>query len=194
MESAMQELRVTPTTLALRSDRFEVQPANEANEALPLDLREWFAPALLANWVEEAIGKLRAQEPGRAREICGAGEPPALPGEIGSMDDSGRTILTMLSFSYLTGVFASSEVARDARRNTPLRLLSSGIYPFRQELSRFRRRHRALMMAVMFQVFVRAVSEKLGARRMAGGADLHERIREAAMQRLDIAMQLDHAD
>jgi len=181
MESAIERLRVTAATanaLALRSEQFDLR---SETEALPLDLRAWFEPVTLANWVEDVIRKLRAQEPVRT-------------GEIGSMDDSGRTILGMLSFSYLIGIFASSEIARDARMNTPLRLLSGGIFPFRQELSRFRRCHRALMMAVLFEVFVRAASEKLGVRRMRGGRELHEQMVEEASLRLNIACQLDHGD
>ena len=148
---------------------------------IPLDLRQWFAPGLLVEWVEEIIEKIKAQEPVRT-------------GEVGSMDQSGRAMLGLLGLGYITGVFASSEISEDARMNTPLRLVCGGIFPFRQELSRFRKRHRALLTALMFEVFIRAASEKLGARRATGGPGLHAELLEAARVRLDIASQLDHAD
>ena len=148
---------------------------------IPLDLRQWFAPGLLANWVEEMIEKIKTQEPART-------------GEVGSMDKSGRAMLGLLGLGYITGVFASSEIAQDARMNTPLRLVGGGIFPFRHELSRFRKRHRALLTALMFEVFIRAASEKLGTRRASGGPGLHAELLEAARVRLDIASQLDHTD
>jgi len=180
MERHISELpgRAVVVTEAGRN-RLEQRP--DCSVLLPMDLREWFAPELLATWIEEGIEKLQAQE-------------PLETAEIGTMDAFGRTMLSLLSFSYAIGILDSRGIAYDARTNTVLRLLSCNLFPFHQELRRFRRRHRALLIALLFELFVRAISQKMGRHRMAGGPDLHGQLLEAAIQRLDIAIQLDHVD
>jgi len=177
------DMTETQAIYALRSERrADVVPSRPGvHTELPLDLREWFAPGVLANWVDEVIDQIKTQEPART-------------GEVGSMDKSGRAMLGLLGLGYLMGVFASSEIARDARTNTPLRLLGGGIFPFPHELRRFRRQHRALLTAVIFELFIRAASERLGALRARGGPELHAELLEAATTRLEIASQLDHAE
>src|SRR5215472_15238213 len=153
----------------------------EQTVTVPMDLREWFPADVLANWVEENIEKLRAQE-------------PAGTAEIGRMNNFGRTMLSLLCFSYAIGIFESRSIELDSRTNTPLRLLSGSVPPLAGDLRRFRRRHGAVLTALLFELFVRAASEHFGAQRMAGGPELHAQLLEAASQRLDIAIQFDLMD
>lgn len=103
-------------------------------------------------------------------------------------------ILSVLAYSYALGVFSSEEIVRNCRTNSALSTLAGGKFLFRQELTRFRRRHRALLTEMVARVFIRAVSEWFGldARKIAPYLDTH--LRRLAIERLDIARHLDAID
>jgi hypothetical protein len=148
---------------------------------LVAELRGWVDPFVLASWVEkeaEGLGPL-------TRFAAAVDEKPECePG----------VILSVLAFSYSLGVFSSEEIVRNCRTNSALGTLAGGKFLFRQELARFRRRHRALLTELVARVFIRAVSEWFGLDygKIAPYLDTH--LRRLAIERLDIARHLDAID
>lgn len=144
------------------------------------ELRGWVDPFVLASWVE--------------KEADGLG-PLA---RVATIDEKAECdlgiILSILAYSYALGVFSSEEIVRNCRTNSALSTLAGGKFLFRQELTHFRRRHRALLTELVARVFIRAVSEwfGLGAAKIAPYLDAH--LRRLAVERLDIARHLDAAD
>ena len=93
----------------------------------------WVDPFALASWVvEEAFDEKRECDP--------------------------SVILTVLAYSYVTGVFSSEEIVRNCRINAAFGALAGGKFLFRHELTHFRRRHRTLLMELVARVFVRVLT------------------------------------
>jgi hypothetical protein len=145
------------------------------------ELRGWVDPFALASWVEkeaEGLGPLTSVE--------------ATVDEKAECDPA--IILSVLAYSYAIGVFSSEEIVRNCRTNSALSTLAGGKFLFRQELTRFRRRHRALLMELVGRVFIRAVSEWFGLDVGAIAPYLDTHLRRLAIERLDIARHLDAID
>jgi len=143
-------------------------------------LRDWVDPFVLASWVGT--------------------EAEALSHDTGleeAFDDKTECdpniILSVLAYSYATGVFSSEEIVRNCRTNAAFGALSGGKFLFRQELTRFRRRHRALLTELIGRVYIRAVSE-WGIGRSELAPYLESFLRRMAIERLDIARHLDAVD
>ena len=145
------------------------------------ELRGCVDPFALASWVVEEAEKLSP-----STKLDEAFDEKA------ECDPS--VILSVLAYSYATGVFSSEEIVRNCRTNAAFGALAGGKFLFRQELTRFRRRHRTLLMELVARVFVRAVSERFG----LGGDEiapyLETYLRRVAIERLDIARHLDAVD
>jgi hypothetical protein len=144
------------------------------------ELRGWIDPFVLASWVEneaDGLGPLTSAARVDEKAECDPG-----------------IILSVLAYSYALGIFSSEEIVRNCRTNSALRTLAGGKFLFRQELTRFRRRHRALLTELVARVFIRAVSEWFGleAGKIAPYLDTH--LRRLAIERLDIARHLDAID
>jgi hypothetical protein len=164
------------------------QPVSRAREIIELDevskfigeLRGWVDPFVLASWVgkeAEALGHFTTEESVDEKTDC---------------DPS--VILSVLAYSYATGVFSSEEIVRSCRTNAAFGALAGGKFLFRQELTRFRRRHRTLLMELVARVFIRAVSEWFGLSAGKIAPYLDSYLRRMAIERLDIARHLDAVD
>jgi Transposase domain (DUF772) len=143
------------------------------------ELRGWVDPFALASWVEkeaEGLSPLTSVEVGEKAEC-----DPSI-------------ILSVLAYSYALGVFSSEEIVRNCRTNSALSTLAGGKFLFRQELTRFRRRHRTLLMELVARVFIRAVSEWFALNVGAIAPYLDTYLRRLAIERLDIARHLDAID
>jgi predicted Zn-dependent protease with MMP-like domain len=145
------------------------------------ELRGCVDPFALASWVVEEAEKLT---PSTTLDEVFEEKPEFDPG----------IILSVLAYSYTTGVFSSEEIVRNCRTNAAFGALASGKFLFRQELTRFRRRHRTLLMELVARVFVRAVSERFGLSAHEIAPFLDSCLRRVAIERLDIARHLDAAD
>jgi hypothetical protein len=161
---------------------------SRAKEAIDLDevsrlidhLRGWVDPFALASWVVEEAEVLSLDarmQPADEKAEC----DPCV-------------ILSVLAYAYATGVFSSEEIVRNCRTNAAFGALADGKFLFRQELTRFRRRHRKLLMELVARVFVRAVGEWFGMSADRIAPYLESYLRRAAIERLDIARHLDAAD
>ena len=162
---------------------------SRAKEVIDLDevskfiagLRGWVDPFALASWVVE-----------EAERLCPSTRLDEAFDEKRECNPS--VILTVLAYSYVTGVFSSEEIVRNCRINAAFGALAGGKFLFRHELTHFRRRHRTLLMELVARVFVRAVSEwfALGPDEIAPYLDSD--LRRVAIERLDIARHLDAVD
>jgi hypothetical protein len=170
---------------AEQSDDFSLKADIVAEEELSCaiaELRLWLDPFLLVAWVRE-----EAQALGCSARMEETFDQPA---ECGP-----RILLGVLAYAYAMGVFSSEEIVRNCRTNSAFGALSEGKFLFRQELTRFRRRHRALLTELLARIFVRSVSERFG---FSQGDVVLPYIKtcthQAAIQRLDIARHLDTSD
>jgi hypothetical protein len=145
------------------------------------ELRGCVDPFALASWVVEEGEKL---SPSTKLDEAFDEKAECDPG----------VILSVLAYSYATGVFSSEEIVRNCRTNAAFGALAGGKFLFRQELTRFRRRHRTLLMELVARVFVRAVSEWFGLSAHEIAPYLETYLRRAAIERLDIARHLDAVD
>lgn len=145
------------------------------------DLRLWLDPGLLASWVSEEADALgcnaRTQE---MFERCAECNP--------------RILLCVLGYSYARGIFSSEEIVRNCRTKGALGALSERIFLFRQELTHFRRRHRALLTELIARIFVRFVCEWFGLERHNLRPYIITYLQRTAIDRLDIARHLDTSD
>jgi hypothetical protein len=145
------------------------------------ELRGWVDPFVLASWVgteAEALSHdTRLEEAFDEKTQC---DP--------------NIILSVLAYSYATGVFSSEEIVCNCRTNAAFGALSGGKFLFRQELTRSRRRHRALLTELMGRVYIRAVCEWFRFDRTGLAPYLESFLRRMAIERLDIARHLDAVD
>jgi hypothetical protein len=145
------------------------------------ELRGWVDPIVLASWVER-----------EAEGVRGLSRIEGMFDEKAECDPT--IILSILAYSYALGVFSSEEIVRNCRTNAAFNALSGGKFLFRQELTRFRRRHRTLVTELVARVFIRAVSEWFGLVATETSPYLDTNLRRLAIERLDIARHLDVVD
>ncbi len=144
-------------------------------------LRVCVDPFLLSSWVRE--------------EAYSLGQNARLPELFNqSAECSPRILLCVLGYAYTIETFSSEEIVRNCRSNGALGALSGGKFLLRQELRRFRRRHRALLTDLITRVFMRFVSEWFGLNRWELPLRLKRNLQRAAIDRLDIARHLDASD
>jgi len=179
METQVHETGIMGKQPAISRDR-EIIGLDQVSRLIG-ELRGWVDPFVLASWVDKETERLVPLT--RFAEAIDE-KPECDPG----------IILSVLAYSYALGVFSSEEIVRHCRTNSALRTLAGGKFLFRQELTRFRRRHRALLTELVARVFIRAISEWFGldAGRIAPYLDTH--LRRLAIERLDIARHLDAID
>lgn len=138
----------------------------------PRDLREWVDPGTLINWLDEEAAGLETSN-GRA------------PGAAQS------ATLRLLAFAYASQVFESSVIARKCRAELAFHLLCGGIIPFPHELTRFRRRNREAIAKLMARLYARAFPQKWGRNGLSLTESDASRLKECAIERLDIARHMD---
>jgi hypothetical protein len=179
MESQVHETGLMGKQPAIGRDR-QIIGLEEVSRLIG-DLRCWVDPFVLASWVEKEAEGLSALTRLEATVDEKAECDPAI-------------ILSVLAYSYALGVFSSEEIVRNCRTNSAFSALSGGKFLFRQELTRFRRRHRTLLTELVARVFIRAVSEWFGLDAAQIAPYLDTYLRRLAIERLDIARHLDAVD
>ena len=104
---------------------------------LPQDLSAWVGHEVLVHLVLKAVQSTcdLADQKG--------GLPTRLP--IGRP----RILLTLLVYSYASGLYASEQIEDRVTSNPVLRYLSAGARPTWHDLRRFRRQHRPLIQAAL---------------------------------------------
>ena len=159
-----------------------LRPDSTMQYRLPRDLREWVTTGSLIAWLEEDVQQL-SHDRSELR-----------PCSSGSAAFPAGTMLCLLAFAYVTQVFSSQEIVCSCYSDVAFRLLCGGPPPFRHELIRFRRRNRDLLAAVLETVFLRSLRYTFAPSDLPTEPGLHRRLRDCAMERLNIARHVDTCD
>lgn len=103
-----------------------------------------------------------------------------------------KTMLSLLCIGYSTEVFSSHEIQSRCHSHPAFALLCDGWVPFADELTRFRRKNRLLIVEVLARVF-RTIWQ---ARSVPGAVSeaREKELRDIALARLDIARHMDSCD
>ena len=146
--------------------------------ALPWDLREWFAPEVLRQWIAEEIDSLDWNNPQLVEHLrTRSGFQP-------------KRLFSLLVYAYATAAFESEEIARRCFAEAEYRSFGgpNGRWDART-FTRFRRENRGLLKWALVQIFKRAIREKRGDSLLPAG--VKRRLIGAAVTRLDLARQMD---
>jgi len=109
--------------------------------SLPVDLVGQTEVGALLGWVDKEVTKFCEGDGASRVQIASA------PGR--------RELLSVLTFAYARGVFASDDIMHRCRTDLAFRLLCHDVPPFAQELTSFRRRNRTSLVAVLAGVLSR---------------------------------------
>lgn len=146
--------------------------------ALPWDLREWFEPAVLRQWIAEEIDSLDWNNPQLVEHL--QTRPGFQP----------KALFSLLVYAYATAAFESDEVHRRYCSEAEYRAIGGQNARWdARTFTRFRRGNRGLLKWALVQIFKRAIRAKRGDFRLPAG--LKRRLIGAAVTRLDLARQLD---
>ena len=116
-----------------------LQTIFEVPGAFPGDLRQCLEGRTLVRLVFEALHAVEQEE----AQVSGAKPlPPGLP----------RVWLSVLTFSYASGLYPSDEIELQMASDPELRYLSANAAPSAAELRRCRRQHRALLQRTLSRV------------------------------------------
>ena len=149
---------------------------------LPRDLREWIPEDKLSAWITEEIETLEKTSPSGVPEFATLAAAPRA-----------RSMLCVLVLAYATSTLQSDDIRQACHTKPAFRKLCGDQAPFREEVDRFRREHRAMLEEALFLVVIRTVKErfpKLG--KLAPG--IQYSIRQRVVDRLDSARHLDTWD
>ena len=107
---------------------------------LPPDLRDWVKPDHLVHFIIDAVGQIDVS----AAQVNerGTGSPQYPPG----------VLLSLLVYSYATGVFSSRQIERNTYENIAVRLLCADTHPDHDTLCTFRRKNLGLLNTAFAQV------------------------------------------
>jgi len=107
---------------------------------LPPDLRDWVPSSHLVHFVIDAMDAIDTR-PCRvnSRGTGSAQYPPSV-------------LLSLLVYSYATGVFSSRQIERSTHENVAVRLLCADTHPDHDTVCTFRRENAALLKSVFAQI------------------------------------------
>ncbi|HEU0011684.1 MAG TPA: transposase [Verrucomicrobiae bacterium] len=164
---------------AMRLDA-QVIPVGE-QLALPWDLREWFAPAVLRQWISEEIDSLDWNNPQLVEHL--RGRPGFKP----------KPLFSLMVYAYATAAFESEEIARRFFAEAEYRSIGGpNVRWDARTFTRFRRENRGLLKWALVQIFKRAIRAKRGDFLLPAG--VKRRLVGAAVTRLDLARQMDRGN
>jgi hypothetical protein len=130
----------TPHENSVRSSREGAwNPA--AEDGFPQDLRQWVGESALLSWVLDAVQSI-CEPGGRAS----GGTTPVPVGQP-------RVFLTLLTYCYAVGVYASEEIEDRIPTDATLCYLSAGARPTWHDLRHFRRQTRKMLHQALSKVF-----------------------------------------
>ena len=171
------EIAFKPISMMMKEER---SPA-EQELRIPMDLGEWVEAGSLREWVIEAIETLDWGNQ-RLQEYLAA-HPGFHPKEM----------LSLQVYAYVTGVFESAEIVSACRYNEHFRALWKGQVPATKELGKFRKENRGLLKWGVAQVLRRAIESYFNLGDQYFPAGLRRRVVVSAVERLDLARQMDRA-
>ena len=116
----------------------------------PGDLRQWLGTAELVKLVLEAVQKVDWSF------------PPLMTLRQQERRFRPQILLTLLSYSYASGLYESEEIEAGVYSDATLRYLAAKSFPDRRTLRRFRRQQRELIKQCLIHVFKEAWRMKCG--------------------------------
>jgi hypothetical protein len=143
------------------------------------DLPECMDAEMLLKCVEEEVAR-----------ICQANEASQA---FDDHEPNRRELLGVLAFAYARRVFNSEEIAHCCQTEPAFLRLCHGHTPFAGELLSFRRRYRPLLVTVLANVFMRAVTIS-GAPQSASMAALKRQLLCQATSQVNLARHFDTTD
>jgi hypothetical protein len=149
---------------------------------LPRDLRQWVPEDKLLAWITEEVESLEKTPPESIPEFASLAAVPRA-----------RSMLCVLVLAYATSTLQSEDICHACHTKPAFRKLCGDQAPFRQEVDRFRREHRAMLEEALFLVVIRTVKERFPRLdKLAPG--IQHSIRHRVVDRLDSARHLDTWD
>ena len=107
---------------------------------LPPDLRDWVPSSHLVHFVIDAMDAIDTRS-------CRVN-----PRGTGSAQYPPSVLLSLLVYSYATGVFPSRQIERSTHENVAVRLLCADTHPDHDTVCTFRRENAALLKSVFAQI------------------------------------------
>jgi hypothetical protein len=150
--------------------------AAETPGPLPTDLRRWVSEPVLVAWVLGIVADLISQHRQTPESPLSERHPP-LP-----------TMLTVLTYCYVTGRYPSDEIEGAALTDRTVRYLCANHFVASTAVRRFRRVHRGLLRFCVLSLYRRAWHHRFGltegASNLPPGPGRGESQREAALSDL----------
>jgi hypothetical protein len=147
---------------------------------LPTDLREWFEAETLRPWITAEVDSLDWSN------------PPVLEYLRHRRDHHPKAMLGVLTLAYAVSIFDIWELAEACRQDAAFRQLSGEWMPDDPaEIARFRRENRGLLKWSLYQLYKRAVRQRLQETRLPMG--VKRVLHEAAAARVILARRMDAA-
>ncbi len=107
---------------------------------LPPNLRDWVPPSHLVHFVMDAVDMIDVSEAKVNQRGTGSAQYPP------------RLLLSLLVYSYATGLFSSRQIERATYENVAVRLLCADTHPDHDTLCTFRRENARLVQRAFAQV------------------------------------------
>jgi hypothetical protein len=154
---------------------------DEERLSVPWNLAEWVDAETIRSWVAEEIDSLDWLNPELLKFL---GENPNF---------RPRALLTVLSYSYATGIYESEEISRLCGTDPALRAMCGPQPPSTRAFERFRRENRGLLKWLLVQILKRVLRAKYGLNTAMLPAGFKQHLVELATERLDVARHMDRA-
>ena len=107
---------------------------------LPPDLRDWVKPDHLVHFIIDAVDLIDVSSVSVNQRGSGSAQyPPSM-------------LLSLLTYSYATGVFSSRQIERTTYENVAVRLLCADTHPDHDTICTFRRENRELVQKAFAQL------------------------------------------
>jgi Transposase domain (DUF772) len=159
----------------------ETRHLDEERLSVPWNLGEWVEPETIRAWLAEEIDSFDWSNPELLKFLHE--NPNFRP----------HALLSLLSYSYSTGVYESEEISRLCGIDATLRAICGQPLPSTRALERFRRENRGLLKWLLVQILKRALRAKYGLNTAMLPAGLKQHLVELATERLDVARHMDRA-
>ncbi len=148
---------------------------------LPWDLSEWIPKDQLLDLVKGVVDSLNWSSPELLEFLRGF--PNFEP----------RALLCLLGFAYSTAVFESGQITELFYSTPSLLAMAPNYAPTVRAIGRFRRDHRGLLKWLLAQLFQEVFKQHFHWTKGLLPAGLKQYLRKTAVNRLDVARDMDRA-
>jgi transposase len=148
---------------------------------LPWNLAEWIDKGQLLRWIEQNVANLDWDNPTLVAYL------KTHPGFRPQM------LLTLITFAYALGVYASEEIAELCYSDPTFRDICAKDPPSAKSILVFRRENRGLLKWILVELFKQALKERFSFGDTLLPPGLRRHLLDAAVTRIDIARHLDRS-